>query len=35
MISTYIRELRRYTYNDLKSIFQCDNNKLNHYIRKL
>lgn len=35
MISTYIRELKRYTYNDLKSMFKCDNETLNKYISKL
>lgn len=35
MISTYIRELKRYTYNYLKSMFKCDNETLNKYISKL
>lgn len=35
MISAYVRELRRYTYTDLKNIFKCDNHSLNRYIRKL
>lgn len=35
MISAYVRELRRYTYTDLKYIFKCDNHSLNRYIRRL
>jgi hypothetical protein len=35
MISAYIRELKRYTYDDLKSLFKCDDEPLNKYISRL
>ena len=35
MISEYIRELKRYTYNELKKIFKCNNQILNSSISKL
>lgn len=35
IISAYIQELKRYTYDDLKKIFKCNNESLNKYISRL
>lgn len=35
MISVYIRELKRYTYEELKQLFKCNSDDLNKYLSKL
>lgn len=35
MISIYLRELQRYTYDQLRILFKCDNVSLNKYISRL